>query len=157
MLVLEAFTTQTVGPVAAACLRKLGTRRERRRFDLRRVRFKRAAMRVERDASFAKPINRTPSFMDGSCAMANLMNGAERLCAIARPCQANETTTITMIRCCLTALQLSRPIVPARHEVGKDQGCAGWKTFIGRTGQDCNGRGCRLGTFQPNNRLHLQP
>lgn len=57
------------------------TRSKRRRFDLRRERFKRAAMRVER-SWFAKPIKKDPpSFMDGSCAIANLVDrGKEALC-----------------------------------------------------------------------------
>jgi hypothetical protein len=98
------------------------------------------------------PSKGPPSFINDSCAMANLMGGGREALSIARPCHANETATmIFKIRSCLTALRLSRPTVPARHEVGKDQGSSlklcGSQTFVGRTGQDCNGHGCRLGTF----------
>jgi len=49
----KLFTTQELGPCCCGVPAEVGllgpdTRRGRRRFDLRRVRFKRAAMRVER-------------------------------------------------------------------------------------------------------------
>lgn len=61
----KLFTTQELGPCCCGVPAEVGlfgpdTRRERRRFDLRKVRFKRAAMRVERAHGSPRPSKEPP-------------------------------------------------------------------------------------------------